>query len=62
LPKVRKQAQLVLSENSKRRRSSASLAEKPFMQLLKGFENVVYEKALLMAEVAALRAKNQHQK
>jgi hypothetical protein len=62
LPEVKKQAQLVLSENRKRRRSSASSAEKPFMQLLKGFENVVHEKALLMAEVATLRAENQHQK
>ena len=30
LPEVKKQAQLVLSENRKRRRSSASSAEKPF--------------------------------
>jgi hypothetical protein len=52
----------VLAENRKRRRSSASSAEKPFQQLLKGFETVVHEKALLMAEVATLRAENQHQK
>jgi hypothetical protein len=51
-----------LLENRKRRRSSASLGDKPFQQLLKGFKNVVHEKALLMVEVAALRAKNQHQK
>jgi hypothetical protein len=51
-----------LKENRKRRRSSASSAEKPFQQLLKGFENVVHEKALLTAEVAAPRAENQHQK
>jgi hypothetical protein len=51
-----------LTENRKRRRSSASSADKPFQQLLKGFENVVHEKALLMAEVTALRAENQHQK
>jgi hypothetical protein len=62
LPEIKKQSQLVLKENRKRRRSSASLAEKPFQQLLKGFENVVHEKALLTAEVAALRAENQHQK
>jgi hypothetical protein len=62
LPEIKKQSQLVLKENRKRRRSSASLAEKPFQQLLKGFETVVHEKALLMAEVAALRAENQHQK
>jgi hypothetical protein len=62
LPGIKKQSQLVLTENRKRRRSSASSAEKPFQQLLKGFENVVHEKALLIAEVAALRAENQHQK
>jgi hypothetical protein len=62
LPEIKKQSQLVLKENRKRRRSSASSAEKPFQQLLKGFENVVHEKALLTAEVAALRAENQHQK
>ena len=62
LPQIKQQSQLVLSENRKRRRSSASSAEKPFQQLLKGFETVVHEKALLMAEVAALRAENQHQK
>jgi hypothetical protein len=52
----------VLTENRKRRRSLASLGDKPFQQLLKGFKNVVHEKALLMIKVAALRAKNQHQK
>jgi hypothetical protein len=62
LPKVKKQAKLVLTENRKRRRSSASSADQPFRQLLKGFENVVHEKALLLAEVAALRAENNHQK
>ena len=62
LPEIRRQSQLVLTENRKRRRSSASSAEGPFQQLLKGFETVVHEKALLMAEVAALRAENQHQK
>jgi hypothetical protein len=62
LPQIKRQGQLVLTENRKRRRLSASSAEKPFQQLLKGFENVVHEKALLMAEVAALRAENQHQK
>jgi hypothetical protein len=62
LREIKKQSQLVLTENRKRRRSSASSAEKPFQQLLKGFENVVHEKALLIAEVAALRAENQHQK
>lgn len=62
LPEVKKQAKLVLTENRKRRRSSASSADQPFRQLLKGFENVVHEKALLLAEVAALRAENNHQK
>ena len=62
LPEVRRQSQLVLTENRKRRRSSASSAEKPFQQLLKGFENVVHEKALLLAEVTALRVENRHQK
>jgi hypothetical protein len=38
--------------------SSASSAEKPFQQLLRGFEDVVHKKALLMAEVAALRAED----
>jgi hypothetical protein len=51
-----------LTENGKQRKSSASSADGPFQQLLKGFKNVVHEKALLMAEVAALRAENQHQK
>jgi hypothetical protein len=62
LPEVKKQAHLILTENRKRRRSSASSADKPFQQLLKGFETAVHEKALLIAEVAALRAENQHQK
>lgn len=62
LPEIKKQSQLVLTENRKRRRSSASSAEKPFQQLLKGFKTAVHEKALLMAEVAALRAENKHQK
>ena len=62
LPQIKRQSQLVLSENRKRRRLSASSGDKPFRQLLKSFENVVHEKALLMVEVAALRAENQHQK
>jgi hypothetical protein len=62
LPEIKRQSQLVLTENRKRRRSSASSGEKPFQQLLRGFETVVHEKALLIAEVAALRAENQHQK
>lgn len=62
LPEIKRQSQLVLIENRKRRRSSASSAGKPFQQLLRGFENVVHEKALLMAEVATLRAGNQHTK
>jgi hypothetical protein len=60
LPQIKKQGQLVLTENRKRRRSSASSGDKPFQQLLKGFKNVVHEKALLMIEVAALRAENQY--
>ena len=60
LPQIKRQSQLVLSENRKRRRSSASLDDKPFQQLLKGFKNVVHEKALLIVKVAALRAENQH--
>jgi hypothetical protein len=62
IPGIKKQGQLVLTENRKRRRSSASSAEKPFQQLLKAFETVVHENALLMAEAASLRAENQHQK
>jgi hypothetical protein len=62
LPQIEKQSQLVLSENRKRRRSSASSGGRPLQQLSKGFENVVHEKALLMVEVAALRAENQPQK
>ena len=62
LPQIKRQGQLVLTENRKRRRSSASSADKLFQQLLKGFENVVHEKAILIAKNAALRAKNQYQK
>jgi hypothetical protein len=62
LPQIKRQGQLVLTENRKRRRSSASSADKLFQQLLKGFENVVHEKAILIAENATLRAENQHQK
>jgi hypothetical protein len=62
LPQIKRQGQLVLTENRKRRRLSASSADKPFQQLLRGFENVVHEKAILIAENAALRAENQHQK
>jgi hypothetical protein len=53
---VRIYTQLALTENRKRRRLSASSAEKPFQQPLKGFKNMIHEKALVMAEVAALRA------
>ena len=62
LPKVKKQAQLVLTKGRKRRRLSASSSEKPFQQLLKGFKTVVYENALLTVKVAALRAENRYQK
>ena len=62
LPEIKRQSHSVLTENRKRRRPSASSARMPFQRLLKGFENVVYGKALLMAEVTALRAENQHQK
>jgi hypothetical protein len=62
LPEIKKQVHLVLTENRKRRRSSASLGDKPFQQLLKGFEIAVHKKALLMAKVAVLRAENKHQK
>lgn len=61
-PDIKRQAQLIIKEGRKRRRSSASSGDKPFLQLLKGFETVVHDKALLIAEVAALRAENQHQK
>ena len=59
---VQKQSQLVLTEGRKRRRSSASSGERPLLQLMRGFEAVVHEHALLKAENAALRAENQHQK
>lgn len=62
LPDIKRQAHLIIKEGRKRRRSSASSGDQPFLQLLKGFETVVHDKALLMAEVAALRAENQHQK
>jgi len=61
LPEIKRQSRLALTENRKRRRSSASSADRPFQQLLRDFESVVHEKALLMAEVATLRVENQHQ-
>jgi hypothetical protein len=62
LPHLQKQAQLVLEEGRKRRRSSVSSGERPFLQLLKGFETAVHERAILQAEVATLKAENQYQK
>ena len=62
LPDIKKQPELIIKEARKRRRSSASSGIQPFQQLLKGFETVVHDKALLTAEVAALRAENQYQK
>ena len=62
LSKGQKQTKYILTEGRKRRRSSVSSGEQPLLQLLKGFEAVVHEQALLKAECAALRAENQHQK
>jgi len=62
LPQTNRPSQLLISDNRKQRRSSTSSGDKSFQQLLKGFENVAHEKALLLVKVAALRAENQHQK
>jgi hypothetical protein len=59
LPEIKKQTNIILTEARKRRRSSVSSGERPLLQLMKGFEAVVYEQALLKAENAALRAENQ---
>jgi hypothetical protein len=57
LQEIRKQATLV-----HKRMRSASPSEMPFAKLLKGFEMAVYDRAILIAENAALRAENQYQK
>ena len=61
-PEIKKQAALIQRERRKRRRSSASLSDQHFTRLLKGFETAVYDRAILMAENASLRAENQYQK
>ncbi len=59
---IKKQAALIQKERRKRRRSSASPSDRHFAKLLKGFETVVYDRAILIAENKALKAENQHKK
>ena len=61
-PEIKKQAALIQKERRKRRRSSASLSDQHFVRLLKGFKTAVYDRAILIAENASLRAENQYQK
>jgi hypothetical protein len=57
-PKIKKQATLIQKERRKRRRSSASLSDQHFVRLLKGFKTAVYNRVILIAKNASLRAKN----
>ena len=59
---IQKQATYIRTIRQKRRQTTVSPSEPPFQQLLKGFEVVVAERAILQAKVTLLRAENHRQK
>jgi len=62
LSEVQKQTKHIMIEGRKRRRSSASSYDRPLLQMQKGFEKLVHNQELMLAELTALRTENQHQK
>ena len=62
LGEMNRQATHIRSIRREHRATTLSPSESAFTQLLKGFETVVHERAILQAENAALRTENQRQK
>ena len=59
---MNRQATYIRSIRRQRREATLSPSDQPFNQLLKGFETVVHERAILLVENATLRTENQRQK
>ena len=59
LMEVARQATHIRSIRRQRRSATSSPSDQAFTQLLKGFETAVHERAILLAENAALRIENQ---
>ena len=57
---IQRQATHIRTIRQKRRQNTISPSERPFEQLLKGFEVAVAERSILQAEIALLRAENHH--
>jgi hypothetical protein len=62
LKDIKRQGKHIQEQRRLRTNTSRSPSDTAFQQLLKGFEVAVHERAILQAEVAALRAENNHQK
>ena len=62
LKEMNRQATHIRSQQRTRRATTLSPLDPAFNQLLKGFETIVHEKAILLVENAALRTENQRQK
>ena len=62
LREMNRQATHIRSIRRQRRDTTLSPSDSAFNQLLKGFETIVHEKAILLVENAALRTENQRQK
>lgn len=62
IAELKRQAKYIQEQRRLRKDSSKSPSDSAFNQLLKGFESVVHERAILMAENEELRAANKRQK
>jgi len=62
LREMNRQATYIRSIRRQQRAATLSPSDPAFTQLLKGFESVVHERAILLAENAVLRTENQRQK
>lgn len=62
IKEIRRQGQHIQAQHRIRTATSKSPSDSAFQQLLKGFEVVVHERAILQVENAALRVENQRQK
>jgi hypothetical protein len=62
LKEIKRQGKHIQEQRRLRTITSRSPSDTAFNKLLKGFEVAVHQRALLEAEVVALRAKNNHQK